>query len=116
MQSLQVVLASATAVSLAGHTRPPTGISCQARFFLALLGWLLMITVMILAIVTPIWFCCGGPPVAVWSPLLTSGCFACSAAERCGQAWRAPWGRRNDDQLAGPRAILNGPRRPSNGM
>jgi len=73
MQSLQVVLASATAVSLAGHTRPPTGISCQARLFLALLGWLLMITVMILAIVTPIWFCCGGPPVAAWFAFVDLG-------------------------------------------
>jgi hypothetical protein len=86
MQSLQVVLASATAVSLAGHTRPPTGISCQARLFLALLGWLLMITVMILAIVTPIWFCCGGPPVAAWSPLSTSGCFACFSCGALGSS------------------------------
>jgi hypothetical protein len=43
------------------------------KIIFSLLGRLLLITVMILAIVTPIWFCCRGPPVAAGSPLLASG-------------------------------------------
>jgi hypothetical protein len=39
-----------------GDMRHPTCIDCQARSFSRCLGWLLLITVMILAIVTPIWF------------------------------------------------------------
>ena len=85
MQSLQVVLASAAAVSWPGETRPRRASAARQDYFLALLWWLLLITVMILAIMTPIWFCCG-PLAAAWSPLLTSGCFGCSAAARWGPA------------------------------
>jgi hypothetical protein len=63
LHSLQVVLAAAalgTAVMPGPATRDLRRASTAGKIIFSLLGWLLLITVMILAIVTPIWFSAAG--------------------------------------------------------
>jgi hypothetical protein len=61
LHSLQVVLAGA-ALGAAGTRRHATSDvhRLPGKIIFSLLGWLLLITVMILAIVTPIWFSAAG--------------------------------------------------------